>query len=148
MTLGDHVADVVAVFHEHDLVDATLVGHSYGGRVDHQGLAASWRRECGDWSTSMPTPRCGPDDAANGAANRYAADAAGMIPFSEFQPDEAVLGGADAVAAFYDRLTPQSARTLAEPFDVDLPAALDKTFVFASAERSAAVPSVRRGRAT
>ena len=40
------------------------------------------------------------------------------------------------MAAFYDRLTPQSARTLAEPFRVDLPADLDKTFVFASAEPS------------
>ena len=40
------------------------------------------------------------------------------------------------VATFYDRLTPQSAQTLAEPFRVELPATLDKTFVFASAERS------------
>ena len=32
---------------------------------------------------------------ANGAAP-YAVDADGMIPFAEFDPDEDVLGGADA----------------------------------------------------
>ena len=87
--------------------------------------------------------------SGNGAASRYVADAGGMIPFSRVPArTTAVLGGADAVAAFYDRLAPQSARTLAEPFGVDLPAALDKTFVFASAEQSAQFRSVRRGRAT
>ena len=134
VTLADHVADVVAVFHQHDLVDATLVGHSYGGRV----ITKAWPR-------LAPRVRrivyldahapLGPDDSANGEVV-YAADSTGMIPFAEFHPDEAVLGGAGAVTEFYDRLAPQSAKTLAEPFGADLPADLDKTYVFASAERS------------
>jgi pimeloyl-ACP methyl ester carboxylesterase len=33
VTLSDHVADLVATFDDNNLVDATLVGHSYGGRV-------------------------------------------------------------------------------------------------------------------
>jgi pimeloyl-ACP methyl ester carboxylesterase len=135
VTLSDHVADVVAVFHQHDLVDVTLVGHSYGGRVITKAwpeVAARVRRMVYlDAHAPLPTA-----DAGDGAPNRFAADGNGMIPFSEFPPDAGALGGPDAVAAFYDRLTPQSARTLAEPFGVDLPAALDKTFVFASAERS------------
>ena len=53
MTLGDHVADVVAVFHEHDLVDATLVGHSYGGRV----ITKAWPEVAAE-SAADGLPRC------------------------------------------------------------------------------------------
>ena len=130
VTLGDHVADVVAVFDEHDLVDATLVGHSYGGRV----ITKAWPEVASRVRRMVYLDAHAP--LGNGAASRYAAGPDGMIPFAEFAPDEAVLGGAECLAAFNERLVPQSARTLAEPFVVDLPAALDKTFVFASAERS------------
>ena len=51
------------------------------------------------------------------------------------------------MAAFYERLAPQSARTLSEPFRVDLPADLDKTYVCAAAEPSTPVSVVRRGSA-
>ena len=83
------------------------------------------------------------------AAYRYVADGDGMIPFTRVPvPTQAVLGGAGAVAAFYDRLAPQSARTLAEPFRVDLPAALDKTLRVRQRRAVDAVPAVRRGGAT
>jgi pimeloyl-ACP methyl ester carboxylesterase len=134
VTLADHVADVVAVFRQHDLVDATLVGHSYGGRVITKAwpqLAARVRRVV-YLDAHAPIGR---DESANGEAV-YAADSTGMIPFAEFHPDEAEFGGASAVAEFYDRLAPQSAKTLAEPFHVDLPADLDKTYVSASDEQS------------
>ncbi len=83
----------------------------------------------------MPTLRSGPSDGADSDAS-YVVDGGGMIPFTEFRPDQAVLGDAPAMAAFYERLAPQSARTLAEPFHVDLPAGLDKTYVCAAAEPS------------
>jgi pimeloyl-ACP methyl ester carboxylesterase len=136
VTLGDHVADVVAVFREGDLADATLVAHSYGGRVITKAwpeVAARVRRMV---YLDAHAP-LGSGDDGTGKAPRYAANDVGMIPFAEFQPDEAVLGGDRAVAEFTSRLAPQSARTLSEPFEVDLPAGLDKTYVFATAERSA-----------
>jgi hypothetical protein len=59
-----------------------------------------------------------------------------MIPFAEFTPSAEVLAAAGTADAFYSRLVPQSARTLSEPFRVELPAALDKTYVHASCEPS------------
>jgi pimeloyl-ACP methyl ester carboxylesterase len=131
VTLGDHVADVVAEFDAHDLTDATLVGHSYGGRV----ITKAWPQLAARVRRMIYLDAHAPLDPLDVVAP-FAADGSGMIPFAEFVPDEGVLGDARTVAAFYDRLTPQSAQTLAEPFRVELPTTLDKTFVFASAERS------------
>ena len=133
VTLDHHVADVVAVFVEHNLDDATLVGHSYGGRVITKAWpqVATRVRRLIYLDAHAPI---GPDDARRGNGT-YRADADGMIPFTEFVPDEDILG--DAVTAAFDgHVMAQSARTLAEPFRVELPADLDKTFVFASAEQS------------
>jgi pimeloyl-ACP methyl ester carboxylesterase len=134
VTLGDHVGDVVDVFDEHDLVDATLVGHSYGGRV----ITKAWPqletrvRQMIYLDAHAPV---GSDDEAV-APRPFADDGTGMIPFAEFTPSPEVLVAAGPADAFYARLAPQSARTLAEPFRVELPAALDKTYVHASAEPS------------
>jgi len=133
VTLGHHVADVVAVFVEHDLVDATLVGHSYGGRV----ITKAWPQvatRVGRLIYLDAHAPVGADDPLRGSGP-YPVDADGMIPLTEFVPDENVLGDA-VVAAFDDHVVPQSPRTLDEPFRVELPADLDKTFVFASAEQS------------
>jgi pimeloyl-ACP methyl ester carboxylesterase len=133
VTLGDHVADVVAVFDDHDLVDVTLVGHSYGGRVITKAwpqLAAQVRRMV---YLDAHAP-LGPDDEATAAT--FADDGSGMIPFAEFTPSSGALVAVGSAEDFYSRLAPQSARTLAEPFRVELPAALDKTYVYASCEPS------------
>ena len=148
VTLGDHVADVVAVFDEHDLVDATLVGHSYGGRVITKAWPQAGAESAADWSTSTLTLRCGPEAAGERRGDRYAADGTGMIPFGEFHPDAAVLGGADAVAGFYDRLTPQSAPDARRAIQ-RRPARHPRQDVRVRQCRAIdAVPSVRCGRAT
>ena len=89
----------------------------------------------------MPTLRSG-----NGAADGVCRTSSrgGMIPFAEFLRTGRARRGA-GMAAFYERLAPQSARTLAEPFTVDLPAGLDKTYVFASRRAVDPVSVVRRG---
>ena len=134
VTLGDHVADLLAVFDEHDLAGATLVGHSYGGRVITKAWpqVATRVRRMIYLDAHAPV---GPNDGPYGALP-YVVDESGMIPFGEFIPNPGIFGGDGAAAAFYDRLTAQSARTLAEPFRVELPADLDKTYVFAGAEPS------------
>jgi hypothetical protein len=75
------------------------------------------------------------------AATYFVDDSSGMIPFAEFIPSAEVLAAAGTADAFYSRLAPQSARTLSEPFRVELPAALDKVYVHASCEPS---PQFRR----
>jgi pimeloyl-ACP methyl ester carboxylesterase len=129
ITLGDHVADVVEVFERHDLIDATLVGHSYGGRV----ITKAWPRLASRVLRMIYLDAHAP--VGGDPTIPYRVDDDGMVPFADFAPDPSLLG-AGGTAAFYDRLAPQSARTLGEPFRVELPAELDKTYVFATAESS------------
>jgi pimeloyl-ACP methyl ester carboxylesterase len=134
LTLDDHVADVAAVVEGEGLDGVTLVGHSYGGRVITRawpGIASRVERMI---YLDAHAP-LGPAGAANGSVP-FAVDEDGMIPFAEFVPDPTIFGGAEGAAAFFDRLARQSARTLTTPFRVELPAALDKTYVFATAEPS------------
>ncbi len=134
VTLSDHVADVVAVFDKHDLVGATLVGHSYGGRV----ITKAWPqlesrvRRLIYFDAHAPL---GPDDEA-ATPTSFVDDGSGMIPFAEFTPSADVLAACGAADAFYPRLAPQSARTLTEPFRVELPDSVDKTYVHANREPS------------
>ena len=134
VTLGDHVNDVVTVFEEHDLTDATLVGHSYGGRV----ITRAWPELAARVHRMIYLDAHAPLQIAEwtNTSSKPAVDHGGMIPFGEFIPADDVFGGASGTAAFYERLMPQSAMTLAEPFSVDLPSELDKTFVFAASEPS------------
>jgi pimeloyl-ACP methyl ester carboxylesterase len=134
VTLGDHVADVVAAFDEHDIVDATLVGHSYGGRVITKAWPQLTARVQRMVYLDAHAP-LGPDDEAAAPAS-FADDGTGMIHFAEFTPNADVFAAVGTADAFYTRLTPQSARTLTEPFRVELPATLDKTYVHAGCEPS------------
>jgi pimeloyl-ACP methyl ester carboxylesterase len=134
VTLGDHVADVVAVFDAHDLVDATLVGHSYGGRVITKAWPQLESRVRRMVYLDAHAP-LGPGDEA-GTPTSFVDDGSGMIPFAEFTPSADVLVAAGTADAFYSRLAPQSARTLSEPFRVELPASLAKTYVHATCESS------------
>jgi pimeloyl-ACP methyl ester carboxylesterase len=130
VTLAQHVRDLVAVFDSNDIVDATLVAHSYGGRV----ITKAWPelrsriRQMIYLDAHAPLGPHQPDDS-------YEEDN-GMIPFAEFVPGPEVFATPATAAAFYVRLMPQSAAALREPYRVDLPADLDKTFVHASEEPS------------
>lgn len=130
VSLAQHVADLVALFDANDIADATLVAHSYGGRV----ITRAWPelrsriRQMIYLDAHAPLGPDPPDDT-------YEEDN-GMIPFSGFVPDPEEFATPATAAAFYERLMPQSAAALREPFRVDLPAALDKTFVYASKEPS------------
>jgi hypothetical protein len=77
----------------------------------------------------------GSDDEA-ATPTSFVDDGSGMIPFAEFIPSSEVLAAAGTADDFYSRLAPQSARTLSEPFRVELPTTLDKIYVHASCEPS------------
>jgi pimeloyl-ACP methyl ester carboxylesterase len=135
VTLSDHVADLVATFDDNDLVDATLVGHSYGGRVITKAWLQLETRVRRMVYLDAHAP-LGPDEET-ATPPSFGDDGSGMIPFAEFNPSAEVLTAAGTADAFYSRLAPQSARTLSEPFRVELPAALDKVYVHATCEPSA-----------
>lgn len=130
VTLAQHVGDLVGVFEANDIADATLVAHSYGGRV----ITKAWPelrsriRQMIYLDAHAPLGPDQPDDTFE--------EDNGMIPLSEVVPGPEVFTAPTTAAAFYERLMPQSAAALREPFRVRLPADLDKTFVHASEEPS------------
>jgi pimeloyl-ACP methyl ester carboxylesterase len=131
ITLDDHVADVSAVLEVHDLYDVTLVGHSYGGRVitaAYERLAERIARLVYLDAHAPLAPDSGqtPERVAIAAAN------GGMFPFQGYDPDPAVVGGAEGVAWFLERVVPQSFATFMAPLEAQLPAELPKTYVFAT----------------
>jgi pimeloyl-ACP methyl ester carboxylesterase len=133
VTLSDHVADLVAAFDDNDLADATLVGHSYGGRV----ITKAWPQLEMRVRRMVYLDAHAPLGSEEATTSPYVVDdGSGMIPFTEFTPSAEVLVAASMTDTFYSRLAPQSARTLSEPFRIELPAALDKTYVHASGEPS------------
>lgn len=128
VTLADHVADVVGVIEAHDLVDVTMVGHSYGGRVitaAHARVADRVSRLVYLDAHAPLAPDSGqtPERIAVAEAN------GGMLPFHGYDPDPAEVGGAAGVAWFLARTMPQSFATFLEPMPA-LPAELSKTYVF------------------
>jgi pimeloyl-ACP methyl ester carboxylesterase len=133
VTLDDHVADLVAEFTAHDLTEVTLVGHSYGGRVITRAWPLVGSRVARMIYLDAHAPLDG--DGADPPV-RYPVDDRGMIPISEFVPARAIFRDDAAATAFFARLVPQSPATLSAPFRVELPASLDKTYVFASLEPS------------
>lgn len=131
ITLADHVADVVGVIETHDLVDVTLVGHSYGGRVITPAFASVADRVTrlvylDAHAPVAPDSGQTPERIAEAAANR------GMIAFAGYDPDPDEVGGPDGVRWFLDRVVPQSFATFMEPLAGDLPDELPKTYVFAT----------------
>lgn len=131
VTLADHVADVAGVIDTHDLVDVTLVGHSYGGRVitaAYPQLADRIARLVYVDGHAPLAPDSGqsPERIAEAAAN------GGMIEFQGYDPDPAEVGGAAGVAWFMERVVPQSFATFTVPMAGPLPDALPKTYVYAT----------------
>jgi len=125
ITLSDHVADLREVLEVHDLLDAIVVGHSYGGRV----ITKAW-----------------PDIAARTARMVYVdahaplgppvaplvGEPGGMIPFAGFDPDPDLIGGDDGVRWFLERVMPLSGATQFEDFRVELPTGLSKAYIAAT----------------
>ncbi len=134
VTLADHVADVVGLIETLDLVDITLVGHSYGGRV----VTQVWPRVSDriarmvylDAHTPVaPEAPQSPDRVAAAEAN------GGMLPFTDYVPSIDLVGSVEARDWFMARVMPQSFRCLNAPWQVDLPDALPKLFVSATGDR-------------
>jgi pimeloyl-ACP methyl ester carboxylesterase len=131
VTLDTHVADVVGVIETHDLVDVTLVGHSYGGRVITGALprvAPRIRRMVFLDAHAPVVPDTGqtPERIAQAEAN------GGMLPFEGYDPDPAEVGGPEGVAWFLERVMPQSFATFMSPLGPPIPDDVPKTYVYAT----------------
>ena len=135
VTLEDHVNDVLGVLDVHDLVDVTLVGHSYGGRV----ITPVSERAAGRIAHVVYLDAHAPIAPDAGQSPERIAEAeanGGMLPFSGYEPDPAEFGGAEAVAWFLERVMPQSFATFREPLAGRLPDAVRKTYVYANDSRA------------
>lgn len=131
VTLDTHVADVVGLIEVLDLVDVTLVGHSYGGRV----LTAAYPRIADRVSGLVFLDAHAPlaPDTGQSAERLAKAEAnGGMLPFELYDPDPAEVGGPEGVAWFMARVMPQSFATFSAPLGPPLPDAVPKTYVFAT----------------
>jgi pimeloyl-ACP methyl ester carboxylesterase len=131
VTLADHSADVVGVVETLDLVDITLVGHSYGGRVitaAYPQIADRVERlvYLDAHAPVAPDTSQSPERIAKAEAN------GGMLPFEMYDPDPAEVGGDAGVAWFMARVMPQSFATFSAPLGPPIPDPVDKTYVFAT----------------
>ena len=134
MTLDDHVADVIGLVETFDLVDITLVGHSYGGRVVTAAYPRLAERVARLVFLDAHAP-VAPDTGQTPERIAQAETWGGMLPFEGYDPDPAEVGGADGVAWFLARTMPQSFRTFMSPLGPPLPADLPKTYVYATANQ-------------
>lgn len=139
ITLDDHVQDLVGLVEAHDLSGITLVAHSYGGRVATRALPrlADRVRHLVYLDAHAPLT----DSSGNALVQELPdptaiADASGMVPFGEFEPDPAEFGGDDAVAWFRERVVAQSAATLRGSFHEHVDERIGRTYVHATGERS------------
>lgn len=128
--LGTHVADVVGLVETFDLVDVTLVGHSYGGRV----ITRAWG-EIGDRVSAMvyvdAHAPVAPEPLEPEGRAQLAADNDGMLPFYDsYTPTEDLVGDVDW---FMDRVALQSYACFEQPWQIELPDALPKTYIHATA---------------
>ena len=99
ITLEDHVADVVAVVETFDLVDITLVGHSYGGRVINLAYNEIPDRVARMVFLDAHAPLA-PDTGQTPQRLAEAQINDGMLPFQGYDPDPAEVGGPEGVAWF------------------------------------------------
>jgi pimeloyl-ACP methyl ester carboxylesterase len=132
VTQQDHVDDVVGVLESHDLVDVTLVGHSYGGRVITavaQRRAAERLRRLVYLDGHAPLA---PDSGQTPERRAEAATNGGMLAFRGYDPAPEEVGGSEGVAWFMERVMPQSFATFTEPMAMELPEGVARTYVFAT----------------
>ncbi len=133
VSLGDHVADVVGLIETLDLVDITLVGHSYGGRVvtqvyDHVAARISSMVYLDAHAPVAPEPPQSAERLAAVEAN------GGMLPFTDYEPSLDLVGGQRGYDWFMQRVMPQSFQCFTAPWQVPLPDELSKLFIFAGGD--------------
>ncbi len=129
--LVDHVDDVVGVLETLDLGAVTLVGHSYGGRVITgvagrvpERLAAMVYLDA--HAPIAPDPGQTPERLAAAEAND------GMLPFGGYDLDPEHFGGPAGVAWCLERMVDQPMSCFTDPWVVDLPDGVAKTYVYAA----------------
>lgn len=129
VTLADHVDDLVSHVETFDLVDITLVAHSYGGRV----VTAAFERLAPRIGRMVFLDAHAPTapDAGQPPERIAAAEAeGGFLPFAGYEPNPAHVGGEVGLAWFLARTMPQSFRTFLVPLEGELPVDLPKAYVF------------------
>ncbi len=131
MRLVDHVDDVVGVIETLDLSSVTLVGHSYGGRVITgvagrvpERLAAMVYLDA--HAPIAPDPGQTPERLAAAEANN------GMLPFGGYELDPEHFGGPEGAAWCRERLVDHPIRCFTDPWVVDLPEHVTRTYVYAA----------------
>ncbi len=129
ITLADHVADLVTLVETFDLVDITLVGHSYGGRVITDAFEPLTHRVSRMVYIDAHAP-IAPDTGQTPERMRAAEESGGYLPFTGYDPDPAHVGGRAGVEWFVERTRPQAFRTILSPMTGTLPDSLPKTYVF------------------
>jgi pimeloyl-ACP methyl ester carboxylesterase len=129
ITLADHVADLVTLVETFDLVDITLVGHSYGGRVITDAFEPLADRVSRMVYLDAHAP-IAPDSGQTPERVRAAEESGGYLPFTGYDPDPDHVGGPAGVAWFEERTRPQAFRTILSPMTGTLPDSLPKTYVF------------------
>lgn len=147
VTQADHIADVIGVIRTFDLVDITLVGHSYGGRV-----ITAVAHEIADRITRLvyldahaPT---GPDPGQSPGRVAEAEASGGMVAFRGYDPDPAEMGGEVGVAWFLERVMPQSFATLTPPMRAPLPGGIARSYVVATGYRPTRFAAYAQGART
>jgi pimeloyl-ACP methyl ester carboxylesterase len=128
VTLGDHTADIVNAIEVADLVDVTLVAHSYGGRPATEAAALIARRLRAMVYVDAHAP-IAPSTAASDDRRAIADANGGMLPFAGYGVGADLLGGDEGLAWFHERVMPQSYATFEAPSTGPLPAAA-MTYVF------------------
>ncbi len=134
ITQADHVADVVQHVEVHDLVDITLVGHSYGGRVISAAYEPLADRIARMVFVDAHAP-VAPDTGQTPERRAEAEATGGMLAFRGYDPTPDEVGGDAGVRWFLDRVMPQSFATFDAPLPGPLPDSLPKSYVFATGNR-------------
>lgn len=132
ITLTDHVDDLVGVVETFDLVELTLVGHSYGGRVITDAYDRIHDRVARMVYIDAHAP-IAPDTGQTPERIAAAQEAGGYLPFTGYDPDPVHVGGPEGVAWFIERTRPQAFRTIFSPMTGVLPESLPKTYVLCTA---------------
>lgn len=133
ITLDDHVSDLVGVLETLDLTDATVVGHSYGGRV----ITKAWPRMSSRVERLVYLDAHAPFPEAVPPPTAPAPEGGGppeMVPFASYEPKPEELGGQDAVTWFMERLVDHAPLTLQQDFMHELPTEIAKSYVFANGD--------------
>ena len=111
----------------------TLVGHSYGGRVDLGVSHIRWPTASNDWCSSTPTPPTAPDSGQTPERDRGGRFDGGHAAVHRVRPRPERGGWAPTGADwFLERVRPQSFATFMAPMPETLPEGVRRTFVFAT----------------